>query len=347
MSGKLRVRNYQAIGDVTLDLTGLTVITGRSNLGKSALIRAAESMLFGNPGDHYVKRGEQWTGGTIILHDVSPELKIGWRKVPAEHRKPNLQPSLTINGIQHTKIGRDHKQLTAPYGIIELETSAGRLRPQVANQHDPVFLVTENETAVAEVFKVLGRVDVITEAQRLARTDLKKTGDLKDIRKHDRKRAEERWRELDYVPVLKNQLEKTSWGARHLQSKAKELRQRQEQLKELQQLEPRLVPKPPVLPDLRPKVSTAALLKELNELTPRNIPTPPQLTTPDRRAESLMGNLQTLTREIEQVRLSMRDHEVTLGLLQEEKATMEKELGTCPTCKRRFDGHHDTSHQGP
>ena len=66
---KIRVRNYQAIADASLEVEGFTAVTGRSNIGKSGLIRAISAILFGNPGEDYIRRGADFTGGAIDFQD--------------------------------------------------------------------------------------------------------------------------------------------------------------------------------------------------------------------------------------------------------------------------------------
>jgi len=58
---RVRVEDFQSLQSVDFTATGLTVITGASNIGKTALIRAIEGALFGKPGDYYIKHGEHTT----------------------------------------------------------------------------------------------------------------------------------------------------------------------------------------------------------------------------------------------------------------------------------------------
>lgn len=346
MSTKIRVRNFQAIGDAKIEAEGLTVITGRSNLGKTALIRAAAAMLFGTPGDHYIRRGQDWVGGAIAIDDGKAPLKIVWRKVAQGKRKPSLQPVLEINGQTHTKIGRDHKQLTAPFGIIEIETTATRLRPQVAMQHDPIFLVAETETTAAELFKMLGRVDVITEAQRLAKKDLKDNEDRRKIRGVDRGDAQSRLNQLDHVPTLRTKVDALKSLARETEGENRKREATISQLREFLTLKPRTLPTPPEAPKRPENLQFVAMLRELKELKPRSIPVAPEHPKAPKTLSILptLKELKLVEQELRDLERRKTDVETTVQGLEEEKLRLEQELKICPTCRRPFDAHDHQTH---
>jgi len=199
---RVRIRHFQALDDVTFEIEGFTVLTGRTNLGKSAVIRAMAAMLFGLPGESYVAHGAPWVGGSI----KDDGLEIVWRKVPTSTRNPNLQPMLKINGVLHTKIGREHQKLTTDLGLVEIETSQDRLRPQIAQQHDLIFLIFHSNTVVAEVFKTLGRVDVITSAQGMAKKDRAGFVSKRKIRVEDLAAVQSQLDDLDFVDEMEARL---------------------------------------------------------------------------------------------------------------------------------------------
>lgn len=349
MTGKLRLRNFQAIEDTTIDLEGLTVITGRSNLGKSALIRGIEAIVFGAPGDAYVRRGTEWAGGTLVLNDRSPDLKISWKKVPSSVRRPDQQPFLIINGQQYTKIGREHKGLTAPYGLIEIETSTGRLRPQVAKQHDPAFLVAENETTAAEVLKQLGRVDVVTEAQRLAKKDGKAADAKKEVRIQDQATAEARRDELNHVPRLREEFNETKTKTYLL---LQERQRREKALSLIQEHKVQDPAEPPLVPAIN--IPTRSPVRDLIDAR-RNLddiilPTPPKTVLPTNGERlSLLGQLRAILHETTKAEESNTAILEETEAVRKEKVILEQELGVCPTCQRSFNDHadHRDQDQGP
>lgn len=336
---KARIRNFQAIDDVKVEFQGFTVITGRSNLGKTALIRALSAMMYGMTGDYFIKRGQDFVGGAFTHEDKASPLKVVWRKIPAAKRKPNFQPVLEINGVTHTKIGRDHKALTAPFGIIEIETSTSRLRPQVAMQHDPMFLLGETETNVAEVFKLLGRVDIVTEAQRLAKKDLRSNEATRKVRSKDQNDAEERRAKLSHVPSLRAKLDTLTSLCEGHQKSIEGRKESIALLQDLASLNPRSLPSVPPAAVQPETAHLDTLLRELLNLTPLALPKQPprKVEIPDQTNIKLLRSLLEAETEWEAAAKERIVCESSMEKLDEERIALEKELGVCPVCSRAFE----------
>jgi len=336
---KLRVRNFQSIRKAQLEVEGFTVITGRSNVGKTALIRACRAAFFGTPGDYYIREGESFTGVAITDED----LEIVWRKT----RKPDpKKPSaLQVSGVFHTKIGKDHAQLTESCGVIELSTSQARIKPQFAMQHDNIFMLSESETTVAEILKLLGRIDVVTTAQRNAKRDLFSVASKRKVRKEDSEDARSKVKSLDYVPGLRIKLEEVSEQVQIMDKNNQERTELIQKIGHMKEVEPLAeMPGTPVLPT--PRFNVLELLRKLEGTNPFEIP--PTIKTP-----TLDTGKQSLLQWLVELRLldsSLEKGVTNLGLLNEEleeqedlKSAVESLLEACPTCDRPFDEH--TPHQ--
>lgn len=301
---KLKVKNFQSIKETELEVEGFTVITGRSSIGKSALIRATAAAFFGWPGDHYVKTGETFTGVVVDLDDT----KVTWRKV--KNPTPKRQTALQVGPDVHTKLGRDHGELTAKTGVVEIQVGPKRFRPQVAGQHDQPFLLTETETTVAEIFKVLGRADTVTNAQALAGKDRRQTTQTLEVRERDTDLQEQAIEELNFIDALRARFE-TQKG--HVEASLKvneeraKLKTKIERVRELGDV--------PTLPD------------------PVTLPPGPEEKTQLLDQISKAGELQTRT-------LQLADDAATIikevAERKKEKEELEKELDECPTCGREW-----------
>jgi uncharacterized protein YhaN len=340
---KIRVRNYQSIADAKIEVNGLTVVTGRSNMGKSALIRAVGAMLFGAPGEAFIKNGESWAGGAIVIEDGAGQFYVKWRKVKPQARTPNLQPALEINGTMHTKIGREHKDLVAPFGIAEIETSTTRFRPQIASQFDGIFLVTANDTAVAEVFKVLGRVDIITEAQKDAKKEHKETLDRKAIRREDTETQKARVKEFENTPILRQQVTELRARVTAIREKLASAQDALTKCQWLQSYTIRPLPDPlPPLPNPPQVREQITMLLELQTLTTRPLPDPldPLLPPPHTNELSQLRQLAAANKTLADLDQSLALAQSKLDEIGPERARLEKELGICPTCQRAFTGDH-------
>lgn len=195
---KLKVCNFQSIKSAEIDLEGFVVITGESNLGKSALLRAVRGLALGVSGDHFVRQGESHAEVTLV--DSS---SVRWQKVHKDRRSPQLQTQLEIDSVVHEKYGVDHEPMMGPLGYRKIETAAGHRTPQFAFQHDQPFLIAETPTVVAEVFKMLGRVDVISKAQSMSKRDLRETDQTRKTRQEDHEAALELFAEMAGLGKLK------------------------------------------------------------------------------------------------------------------------------------------------
>lgn len=337
---KIRVRNYQSLADVTVEPEGLTIVTGKSNLGKSALIRAVRAAFFGHLGDHFIRENETFCG----VHVEDTGLDLTWRKVP----KPTVdkQSALSVNGATHTKLGREHGSLTKDTGVYELTTSTkDNFTPQFALQFDHPFLIRESETVVAELLRMLGRTDVVTNAQAAAKKDRTNTESKRKVRGPDRDEAKKRLAELDHVPATRialNTLQKLILEAEQRNDRRMLARVN---LTRYLQLKPQRIPDPPSPPSAA-KVQTLTQLRRYLQLRPQKVPDEPtfsRLEIDVRQAQlRLLRALQEAQRELamiaeekEQVDTRIRQ---TLAL----KADLEQELGMCPACERPFQSEtHD------
>jgi energy-coupling factor transporter ATP-binding protein EcfA2 len=333
----IQVKNVQSLSDVRIEAEGFTAITGKSNLGKSALLRATTGALFGWPGDHYVREGQP-TCAVGLKHD---NFTLKWRKTKSGQEKPGNTTALEINGQTYSRIGRDQAKLTEPHGIRELDAGTERFRPQVAASLEPPFLLFQNATVVAEVFKLLGRADVFTEAQKLAKKDrTEKEGTLK-VRRLDLVAAQQRLDDLKHVEKRRRDLAKTRHSVGNKAQKANVLNQLLDLLTLFKTLKPLDLPAPPQQALLPTQVALKNLLEELKRLTPKPLPQPP---TPDLDPTKphllvLLEQFRTSTNELKQLHGQQHAIVETIRQLDHRRRELEETLGTCPTCKKSFDQH--------
>lgn len=70
---EIRVKNYQSLYDVNLQLGNFTVVYGNSDVGKSALYRAIRGLVTCEEGDTFISKGKVSTGVSLVLSDYSGE----------------------------------------------------------------------------------------------------------------------------------------------------------------------------------------------------------------------------------------------------------------------------------
>lgn len=98
MSGLvLRIENFQSISDIELTFNegDISLITGESNSGKSASIRALKALLLNTAGaQRYIKHGEEFARVTLSYKGNN----IVWKRTKKE-------AEYTINGKKYSKLG--------------------------------------------------------------------------------------------------------------------------------------------------------------------------------------------------------------------------------------------------
>ena len=166
MLRSLRVRDFQSLRDVSLDLGRLTVIIGATNSGKSAVVRALQAALF------------NWAGGEFVRRDaVEALVTLDGETFQLEWRKPRRGGAqYTLDGSVITRAGRYAPVLVeAATGVREISGEGFRSRPQVDAQFDEPFLLAGTGGQAARLLARVSKLDVLVTAQVLARRDMERT----------------------------------------------------------------------------------------------------------------------------------------------------------------------------
>jgi len=325
---KVRVRNFQSIEDQSVEIEGLTVVTGPSNRGKSALIRALAAVFLGRPGDDYIRHGKKETGVRI---EEDGDFQIIWRKTTKPTpRRPSV---LKVNGALHTKFGRDHDTLTKEVGVSYVETGRSKTIPQIARQHDPPFLVMSSETEAAELLKMMARADQVGRAQDKAGRDRRGVTALQKVREEDYQNAVEALVELDWTVEVRESLEDAKQFVYVREQEVIRLQSQEDKIAELRLIQPVDVPEIPTL-DIVP-LFLLSLVKETLEVAPKEIPSLPDL--PSLRTVVLMRAVREIDEQCKDIAEEREFKEKELGIWLMRKREMEVELEKCPACGRTFE----------
>lgn len=176
---RVHVKNFQSLADASLDVEGLTVLVGPSDLGKSALVRAIEGALFNEPGDYFVRSGA--TNAEVTLTGVpaadGQPLDVVWRKGRTKNQ-------FVVDGALFDKVGSVSPPPILAAGYRDVGTD-DPIRPQVAGQFDRVFLLDRPGSVVASILTALSRVMVVSAADRLCAVDARDTKRQETTRRAD------------------------------------------------------------------------------------------------------------------------------------------------------------------
>jgi len=160
---KVKIRNYQAIESAELDISGFTAITGESNRGKSAILRAIRSALLNSGGSSCIKKGESFADVVLSV----PGKQVRWARTSA-----GVQ--YDVDGKTIEKIGRTIPREVESLGIQSLSVGGKKYYPQVARQHDSLFILGEDSPAVtAELLAATQASQKVSLAVKVGQKDLR------------------------------------------------------------------------------------------------------------------------------------------------------------------------------
>lgn len=207
----IAVKDFQSIGETTLDATGLTAIVGPSDRGKSALLRAVEAALFNRPGDQFVRQGAKTAKVTLALPPGvdEPQHVVEWEK-------GNGVNKFRIDGEDFSRVGKGAPPPLQALGFRDVVVGAREkdgkleggelLRPQFATQFNPEFILDHSGPFIAELLVRVSRLGVVQKAGRLCAADLRTKKALVKTRTEDLAVATARMEHLTPLEPLRERV---------------------------------------------------------------------------------------------------------------------------------------------
>lgn len=185
------VRDFQSIEHATVSIDGFTALVGRSNIGKSALVRAIKAALTGAGGTSFVRHSTSCARRVkkaktcecfCIVHLRAPGFDLRWEKGDKVNR-------YTFNGQVYDRTAQGtpefllRPQLTQDFDAVSVARESKLL--QVSDQFDNVFLLDQTGGVVADVLSDVARLDCINVAMRLVEKDRKDATSTRKVREAD------------------------------------------------------------------------------------------------------------------------------------------------------------------
>jgi exonuclease SbcC len=182
---KIRVKNFQSLEDAQLEVSGLTVVTGSNNSGKTALLRAVRGVFANTGGMSMLRHGTDVFNVNVDFGDAD----VTWSK------GTKIRPTYTIGG-KTIAPGRDVPSEVRSLGVQPIKAGTSDVWPQIAPQFTgQVFLLDQSGANLAEALSDVDRVGRLSDALRLAETDRRQAAsdiklrrkDLEEARLHEAK----------------------------------------------------------------------------------------------------------------------------------------------------------------
>lgn len=187
MAITVRVKNFQSIKDAELKISGLTVITGPNNSGKTAFLRAIRGLFTNAPSGPLVRQGEQNLSVYMMFDDGN---SVFWEKGKVNQ--------YTVNGKTLSSVGRGVPPEVEALGVREVASGSEKIWPQIARQFDgTLFLVDRPGATMAEALSDVERVGKLSDALRACESDKRSVNLEIKIRRDDVSKAQARLKDFE------------------------------------------------------------------------------------------------------------------------------------------------------
>lgn len=189
---EIEIRGFQSIEHVKFRVENFTVLVGRSNIGKSAIVRAIQCALTGASGTDFVRHGSDCDRrqrgikkckcfSQVIIKTSAAQ--ITWEKGDAVNRYIVLKAGERETTV-YDKTGRGVPEFLQPdFSPVKVGDTMSLV--QVSDQFDPIFLLNQSGPAVADVLSDVARLDQINGATRLVEKDRKSDSATRKVREKD------------------------------------------------------------------------------------------------------------------------------------------------------------------
>jgi hypothetical protein len=184
----IEVQGFQSIAGATIQVEGFTALVGKSNIGKSAFIRAVRCALTNPMGTSFVRHGRDCARKSrknaktcdcfSSVHIVTDGFDLLWQKGDRINR-------YNFNGQEYDKPDRGVPDFLADVGLslVKVGDKAGSI--QVSDQFFPIFLLDQSGPAIAEAISDVSQLDNINSATKLVEKDRRGVMETRKVREKD------------------------------------------------------------------------------------------------------------------------------------------------------------------
>jgi len=193
---EIEIRNYQSVGHAKFAIDGFTVIVGKNNLGKSAIIRAVNAGLTNQQGDNFIRDGQK----SAEVHVKRGDLDVVWKR--------GTSASYVVNGESFSKLRGAVPQPLLDAGFKELQVGDEKINTMLAEQlGGEIFLLNKSGSFVTEALSTMYNLDVLGAADDLCQKEQRSAKALLKTRESDLVALEEQLQRYADFEAVKKEIE--------------------------------------------------------------------------------------------------------------------------------------------
>jgi len=188
MIKSITLRNFQIHKDLTIDLSESVTITGATDSGKTAILRALDWVFYNTPlGKKYNTYGEDECVVTIVVDDHT-----------IQRIRSKKENKYVVDGVELTAFGNKvPKQVT---DILNLSTTSTK------RQDDPRFLVNDTPSEIGKKLNEIVNLTIVDSTIRNIKLDVKRHRDQVRTLNKQNKEYTERIKGLSYLAAYEEHL---------------------------------------------------------------------------------------------------------------------------------------------
>lgn len=216
---KVKIQNFQSIEDIEFEINGFTCMTGPTNIGKSATIRAISGALMGASVVGNVRKGKRFCTVELKSEDWSLKWEKGEKGINKYWIPFNAEVPLD-------KVGQKQLDQISDMGFGSIQVGSDNIQPWFADQFEPLFLLKKSGPAITNFISEITRLSVLQDAITINIRTKKRLLDASKLRTEDKKKLKEKLNKLgnlENLNSLKDDLTHQSETIKEYVAKAKTL----------------------------------------------------------------------------------------------------------------------------
>lgn len=183
----IEVKGFQSAEDVKFVIDGFTAIVGRSNIGKSALVRALRCALTNAEGTNFVRhgpdcartlRGVKTCKCAASVHIVTEGFDLLWEKGDSVYR-------YIFNKVLYDHPGKGLPEFLASSGLSPVKVGDSSSCIQISDQFYPIFLLNQSGGIIAETISDVSKLARVNKATKMVEKDRRDLQSTKKVREAD------------------------------------------------------------------------------------------------------------------------------------------------------------------